>query len=61
MTTGRDAIEMIMAGASAVGVGSGVYYRGVEVFQRICDEIQDFMEKEGYKSIKEMTGVAHEK
>ena len=33
VSTGIDAVEMIMAGATAVGVGSAVYYRGVDVFQ----------------------------
>jgi len=28
VSTGRDAAEMLMAGASLVGVGSAVYYRG---------------------------------
>ncbi len=61
ISTGRDAIEMFMAGASAVGIGSAVYYRGVEVFQKICDEILDFMEKEGYSKISDMVGIVHEK
>ncbi len=60
VTTGRDAVEMIMAGASAVGIGTGVYYRGPEVFSRVSEEMQSLMEKEGYKSINEMRGVAHE-
>jgi dihydroorotate dehydrogenase (NAD+) catalytic subunit len=49
-----------MAGASAVEIGSGVYYRGVDIFKKICDEIIDFMQKEGYTNIKEMVGIAHE-
>lgn len=57
--TGRDAIEMIMAGASAVGIGTAVYYRGIGVFNKISLEINDFMEKEGYERIKEMIGAAH--
>ncbi|MCP4647239.1 MAG: dihydroorotate dehydrogenase [bacterium] len=60
VTTGRDAVEMIMAGASATGIGTGVYYRGTEIFSKVSKEIQEFMDKEGYKSIKEMRGIAHE-
>lgn len=59
VTTGEDAIEMIMAGATAVGVGSAVYYRGIEAFSLIAKEMEEFMEKEGYKSIGEMRGIAH--
>ncbi|MFP3949598.1 MAG: dihydroorotate dehydrogenase [Candidatus Micrarchaeia archaeon] len=60
VTTGRDAVEMIMAGASAVGIGTGVYYRGPEVFSRVSEEMQNIMEKEGYRSISEMRGIVHE-
>ena len=59
VTTGRDAIEMFMVGASTVQIGTGVYYRGPEVFQLVCDEIKAFMEEEGFKDIKEMVGVAN--
>ncbi|MDA1316956.1 MAG: dihydroorotate dehydrogenase [bacterium] len=59
INTGEDAIEYIMAGATAVGIGSGVYYRGIDVFKKITDEMSAFMEKEGYKSIEEMRGIAH--
>ncbi|HRN70271.1 MAG TPA: dihydroorotate dehydrogenase [Candidatus Woesebacteria bacterium] len=59
VTTGEDAIEMIMAGATAVGVGSAIYYRGIDVFKKINDEIKEFMEKEGYKSVNEIKGAAH--
>jgi dihydroorotate dehydrogenase (NAD+) catalytic subunit len=60
VTNGSDAIEMLMAGASAVGIGSAVYYRGVDVFRKIDQEIQDFMDKNGYRNIKQLVGVAHE-
>lgn len=57
--TGNDALEMILAGASLVGVGSGVYYRGIEIFQKINNEIQEYMEKEGVVDLKELVGKAH--
>lgn len=55
----RDALEMVMAGATAVGVGSAVHYRGVEVFQAILDEMRAFMREEGYGSLDELRGIAH--
>ncbi len=57
--TGRDAIEMIMAGASAVQIGTGVYYRGVDVFRKVCNEMAEFMEEEDIHSISEIVGVIH--
>ena len=60
INTGEDAIEFIMAGATAVGIGSGIYYRGIDVFKKVTDEMKKFMKEEGYKSLKEMRGAAHD-
>lgn len=57
---GEDAIEFIMAGATGVGMGSAIYYRGIKVFNKINQEIKDFMIKEGYKNLSELKGIAHE-
>ena len=47
---GKDAIEMLMAGASAVGVGSAVYYRGYDVLKKITNEMLAWMKKNKVKS-----------
>ena len=60
VTEGRDAIEMMQAGASAVGIGSGIYYRGIDVFSKVCDEMKIWMKENGYKDVRELVGVAHE-
>ncbi len=60
VSTGRDAVEMIMAGATLVGIGAAVHDRGIDVFAKVCGELSDFMEKNGYSSIQEMVGKAHE-
>ncbi|MDH7488255.1 MAG: dihydroorotate dehydrogenase [Anaerolineae bacterium] len=57
--SGRDAVEMIMAGATAVGIGSAVYYRGPEVFAAVREELRGFMETHGYADISQMRGLAH--
>lgn len=59
VTTGRDAVELLMAGATVVGVGSAVYYRGVEVFRELTHELRDFMVEHGYDSIAEISGLVH--
>ncbi len=59
ISTGKDAIEYFMAGANAVQIGSAVYYREVDVFKKICIEIQDWMKKHNYKDISEIVGAAH--
>ncbi len=57
--TGRDAAEMLMAGATAVGVGSAVWYRGVAALREIGQELAAFMASEGYATLEEMRGMAH--
>ncbi len=59
VTTGKDAVEMMMAGASAVGVGSAIYYRGLDAFKLIASEMKDWMKKEGFDSPKDLVGLAH--
>lgn len=56
---GLDAAEMLMAGASAVGIGTGVWKRGPEVFTKVEEELSDFISNQGYSSFEEMIGKAH--
>ncbi|MBI5125598.1 MAG: dihydroorotate dehydrogenase [Planctomycetes bacterium] len=59
ISTGRHALEMLMAGASAVGIGTAVYSRGIEVFGKVCQEMEEWMEANGCTSVKELIGAAH--
>ena len=61
ITTGADAIEMMMAGATAVGVGTAIHYRGIPVFKQIHAEMENLLEKYGYSSAKEIIGIANDK
>jgi len=57
ITTGEDAIEMLMAGASAVGIGSAIYYRGIDAFGKILNEMNEFMKEHNYKNIEDRKSV----
>ncbi len=59
VSSGRDALEYIMAGASAIQIGTGVWIEGVEVFNKVNKELLGFMEKNGYETVRDMVGVAH--
>ena len=59
VTYGKDAVEMMMAGASAVEIGSAVYYRGIDVFRKIENEMLQWMKENKVKSVKEIVGAAH--
>lgn len=56
--TAEDAVEYIMAGATALQVGTAVYTHGRKVFSQISSGISAFMKKEGFDSISDMVGVA---
>ncbi|MEE9440331.1 MAG: dihydroorotate dehydrogenase, partial [Candidatus Thermoplasmatota archaeon] len=57
--TGEDAIEYMMAGASAIQIGVGLYYRELDIFNKINKEIEQWMDKHSYKKLSEVIGAAH--
>jgi dihydroorotate dehydrogenase (NAD+) catalytic subunit len=61
ITSGEDAIEMMMAGASWVSVGSAVYYRGPKAFGDIAKEMKAWMQNTEHKTLNGIIGAAHEK
>jgi len=54
----RGAVEMMMAGASAVQIGSAVTNKGLELFREVSDGISKFLERSGRHSVKEIIGIA---
>ncbi len=57
--TGEDAVEIMMAGATLVGVGTMVNYRGVEGFGEIAKEIANWCDKNKVEDLAEIIGVAN--
>lgn len=56
VSSGRDAIEMMMVGAQAVQVGTAIFtdpYAPV----RIIDEMNEFLDSKGIKDVKEIIGA----
>lgn len=58
VTTGRDAIEFIMAGASAVQVLTAAMIRGHKIYGIIADEMAKFMRAKDYNTINDFKGLA---
>jgi dihydroorotate dehydrogenase (NAD+) catalytic subunit len=56
--SGEDAIEMIMAGATLVGVGTAVYYRGAECFGLIANEMIEWGKKHNIADLGVIRGSA---
>ena len=57
ITTGNDAIEFIMAGASAIQVGTASFANPRAPLD-VLEGIEQFMQKEGVKDIAELIGAA---
>lgn len=56
----RDALEYIMAGASAFQIGTAIMDKGPEIFGTINEDLVSFMKRYGYRSIEDMVGVAND-
>ncbi|MFZ4847574.1 MAG: dihydroorotate dehydrogenase [Caldilinea sp.] len=59
VTAGLDAVEMLMAGATAVGIGSAFYYRGTEAVASILSEMHEWLNAHGVDRAADLTSRAH--
>jgi dihydroorotate dehydrogenase (NAD+) catalytic subunit len=56
--TWEDAVEFMLAGASAVQLGSVIGYKGVSAFSNITRGIKRYLERKGLKNAMEIVGLA---
>jgi len=56
--TWEDAVEFMLAGASAVQLGSVIGYKGVSAFSNITRGIKRYLERKGLKNATEIVGLA---
>ena len=59
VTNWQDAIELILAGAKCVGIGTSISIKGISIFKEINEGIFKYIEKNNYKSINDLVGLAH--
>lgn len=59
ISTWRDAVEFMLAGASAVQIGTAVAFKGLEVFRSVTEGIEAYLRDKGFGSVKEIVGLAH--
>jgi dihydroorotate dehydrogenase (NAD+) catalytic subunit len=58
VSTASDVLEMMMAGAHAVGLLTAVMRDGLEVFGKICVELQRRLSELDYRRVEDVVGVA---
>ncbi len=60
ITTWEDAVEFLLAGASALQIGTAVSLRGWGVFREIREGLRRYLKDEGFSSVEEIVGLALE-
>ena len=59
ITSWQDAVEFMLAGASAVQIGTAIAFKGVGVFSSVAKGIDNYLKRKGFKNVKELVGLAH--
>jgi len=55
----RDAVEFLLAGASAVQIGTAVATKGPSVFNNVAKGIDAYLKRKDFRSVKEIVGLSH--
>ena len=59
ITSWRDAVEFMLAGASAVQIGTAIALKGPGVFKAVAGGIDAYLKRKGLGSVSEIVGLAH--
>ena len=59
VASGADAIELMLAGASAVAVGTATFHEPFAM-GRILDEMEDYMKRHGIQEVSALTGAVED-
>jgi dihydroorotate dehydrogenase (NAD+) catalytic subunit len=54
-----DGVEFLLAGASAIQIGTAVAMKGPNVFRIISRGIDAYLKRKGFGSVKEIVGLSH--
>lgn len=57
--TAKDVVEMMLAGATLVGIGSAWYRHGFGIYEKIKEDLLKYMEDNKIKNLQELVGGAH--
>ncbi len=61
INSGRDALEIMMAGGRLCGVGTAIYYHGDEFWKNATNEMNEWLDKNKFKKVTEIIGLFHKK
>jgi dihydroorotate dehydrogenase (NAD+) catalytic subunit len=55
----RDDVELMLAGASAVQIGTAIATEGPSVFQLVSTGMEEYLGRKGFRNVNEIVGLAH--
>jgi dihydroorotate dehydrogenase (NAD+) catalytic subunit len=55
----QDAVEFLLAGASAVQIGTAISAIGPAVFEKVTYGISEYLKRKGLRSVNEIVGLSH--
>jgi dihydroorotate dehydrogenase (NAD+) catalytic subunit len=59
ITTWQDAVEFLLAGATALQIGTAIANRGLKVFKKVTDGLYNYLKRKEFESVEEIVGLAH--
>jgi dihydroorotate dehydrogenase (NAD+) catalytic subunit len=59
VTTWQDAVELMLAGASAVQIGTAIASEGLGIFKYVANGIDLFLKRKGFGSVEDIVGLSH--
>jgi len=58
VTSWRDAIEFLLAGARAVQIGSAIAYKDLAVFHEVVTGVREYLQRKEYGEVKDIIGLS---
>lgn len=59
ITGWQDAVEFLLAGASAIQIGTAIASRGLGVFKEVTDGLEKYLARKKCRSVDEIVGQSH--
>jgi dihydroorotate dehydrogenase (NAD+) catalytic subunit len=59
ITCWEDAVEFLLAGASAIQIGTAILWENLRIFSVVVEGLSAYMKQNGFASVSDLVGEAH--